>query len=508
MARDKKPSLSKSRFLAGLQCPKRLYLETHERELATPPDAFQKRVFNAGHAVGELAREHFADGVLIEAHFSQVQLALDGTQKAIQAKAPAIFEAAFLAHSTFIRADILERSGDSWQIIEVKSTCSVHEEHIVDLAVQRHVIEESGLLVAKTSLMHLRRECRFPHLEDLFVQTDITGHVHDRISWVSSTIDSFLEVATSDTVPKTPVGPHCFRPYTCPFKAHCWHGVKEPTIFAIPRLHPSRARELISKDMRSLFDIPDDYPLSETQSQYVRSLKSGRPQILWPAIHDLLSSLDQPLYFLDLQSCMDVIPRHKGLRPMDQYPFQYNLHMLLENEPVELAGYLHSDSTDPRPLMAQSLSNEIDPKGTVVVWNGTMERHAIKNLAWDVSSFRGELLSIFDRIFDLQQIFQDYYFDPRFNGSTALHVVFPMLLPDFMPSTSEIQNRAEAQLAWERLIVADGEEERTRLIQALRAFGSLNATALLRIYEFLKERSLDPTVLLSLSGNDGNGRRL
>ena len=49
------PGLSKSRLAAFQQCPKRLWLEVHRRDLLTYGDAAQRR-FDVGHAVGELAR--------------------------------------------------------------------------------------------------------------------------------------------------------------------------------------------------------------------------------------------------------------------------------------------------------------------------------------------------------------------------------------------------------------------------------------------------------------------
>ena len=62
MSPDRSVLLSKSRFLAGLQCLKRLYLDCHHRELADPVDATHQAVFDSGHAVGALARQD-AEGV-------------------------------------------------------------------------------------------------------------------------------------------------------------------------------------------------------------------------------------------------------------------------------------------------------------------------------------------------------------------------------------------------------------------------------------------------------------
>ena len=58
-------TLSKSRFMAGLQCLKRLYLETYARHLADPRDPASQAVLDSGTRVGELARQRFPGGVLI-----------------------------------------------------------------------------------------------------------------------------------------------------------------------------------------------------------------------------------------------------------------------------------------------------------------------------------------------------------------------------------------------------------------------------------------------------------
>ena len=57
--------LSKSRFTAGLQCLKRLYLECYSRDLADEVDAATQARFDTGNEVGELARQRFPGGTLV-----------------------------------------------------------------------------------------------------------------------------------------------------------------------------------------------------------------------------------------------------------------------------------------------------------------------------------------------------------------------------------------------------------------------------------------------------------
>jgi len=59
--------LSKSAFIAGWQCLKRLYLKVHQPELAKEPDEQSMAAIERGREVGKWARKMFPGGVLIAA---------------------------------------------------------------------------------------------------------------------------------------------------------------------------------------------------------------------------------------------------------------------------------------------------------------------------------------------------------------------------------------------------------------------------------------------------------
>jgi hypothetical protein len=56
-------TISKSRFLAGRQCLKRLYLQVHQPKLAAQPDGANEAILEQGREVGLLARQLFPRGV-------------------------------------------------------------------------------------------------------------------------------------------------------------------------------------------------------------------------------------------------------------------------------------------------------------------------------------------------------------------------------------------------------------------------------------------------------------
>lgn len=73
--------LSKSKIMAGLQCQKRLWLQTHRPDLAQD-DNQNQQVFAAGNELGEAARRLYLEGQLIE-HVFDIPKALAATQAAL-----------------------------------------------------------------------------------------------------------------------------------------------------------------------------------------------------------------------------------------------------------------------------------------------------------------------------------------------------------------------------------------------------------------------------------------
>jgi len=172
--------LSKSRFIAGWQCLKRLYLEVHQPELAAEPDEQTMAVFEQGHEVGRWAQKMFPGGVLIEAGHEDVDKTLQQTEQALMGKEhPAVFEAAFMHDDILARVDILDRRPrNKWRLIEVKSSTSVKDYPLYDVAIQRLILEGLGMKVVPC-LMHLNRDYVYDgkqyELEKLFIIRDLTN---------------------------------------------------------------------------------------------------------------------------------------------------------------------------------------------------------------------------------------------------------------------------------------------------------------------------------------------
>jgi len=112
--------LTKSRYRMACECPTKLfYTKKKAYKDNGLDDPFLAALRDGGFQVGELARQYYGKGVLIDTLDEAEALKLTAAEMS-KPKA-LIFEAAFLHQNLFIRADIVQKIGNSVRLIEVKS---------------------------------------------------------------------------------------------------------------------------------------------------------------------------------------------------------------------------------------------------------------------------------------------------------------------------------------------------------------------------------------------------
>jgi len=147
--------VSKSKYLAGLQCRKLFWTYYNDKAKIPPTAAATQAIFDQGHEVGALAKTLFPEGREIEGDPWDFPGFMARTREAMKKRVP-LYEAAFGAKGAFARADILVPvEKDAWDIVEVKSSTEIKTVHILDLALQRFAAEASGLNIRKCFLMHI-----------------------------------------------------------------------------------------------------------------------------------------------------------------------------------------------------------------------------------------------------------------------------------------------------------------------------------------------------------------
>ena len=221
--RTRLPLLSKSRYVSGVQCDKRLYLECLRPGVAGETSAAQQYLFRQGHEVGALATLRYPGGVRIEYDRADHAAAAAATSRALaDPSVPAIFEGAFEHAGVRIRVNILvRRPGGWWRVEEVKSTTRVKDVHLEDLAVQLFVLEGCGLRVGAAGIVVLDREyVRTTSAIDvhaLFRFTDLRKLARAGRREVAANLRRWRRQLARRSPPEIAPGRQCFDPHQCPF---------------------------------------------------------------------------------------------------------------------------------------------------------------------------------------------------------------------------------------------------------------------------------------------------
>ncbi|MDO8804003.1 MAG: DUF2779 domain-containing protein [Elusimicrobiota bacterium] len=484
--------ISKSQFMKGLQCHKHLWLYNYRKDLIPPvPEDVQVR-FDEGHVVGALAREYFNGGKLVDCDYQQLPEAIKQTREFIESSTKIIYESTFVFNNVLVRADILKKNTDgTWDLIEVKSTTEVKDEHYPDVAIQKYVIEGAGLKINKAWLMHINNQFVKDGPIDpkgFFTKEDISAEVADLKDETVQNLEAFMEVLAAAKVPDIGIGRHCSSPYECEFSGHCWKDIPEYSIYDIPRLKWDKKDALKDMGILRFRDVPEDFPLNDGQLLYLRVEKTGKAVIEKTEIAEFLGELTYPLYYIDFETIMPAVPLYEGSRPYQQIPFQLSLHIQAKpGAAVRHLEFLGDAKTDPRPGLARFMVDNIGPKGSLLAYNASFEASRIKELAETFPASEDALVRLVAQIKDLMKPFRSRaYVHPHFHGRYSIKKVLPALIPDMTYEGLAVANGGDAQLAYFNMIsgkLTKAEMEQTA--KDLKIYCGQDTLAMVKIVEHL-----------------------
>jgi CRISPR/Cas system-associated exonuclease Cas4 (RecB family) len=487
--------LSKSKFIAGLQCLKRLYWEVHQSELAPELDEQSLAVFEQGYDVGRWAQKMFPGGVLIEAGPEEMGKALKQTDQAVADKQyPAIFEATFSYDNILARVDVLERlPRNKWRLIEVKSSTKVKDYYVYDLAIQRLILEGLGMKVVPC-LMHLNRQYVYDgkqyDLKELFVIEDLTDETAALEQEVNDLLQEEWKVLAGRKAPDIEPGSHCTDPFDCEFYDVCNIALPVGHVANLPGIKQNKLVALASQGIESIKKIPEDFPLTELQRRAWECARTGKP---WfgKGLKEDLSDLCYPLYFMDFETLGVALPRYAGMSPYDQIPFQWSVHV--QRKPgadLEHYEFLADNCNDPRPEFMKSLCLVMGKKGSVLAYNKGFESGCLAALAEELPQYETEIKNIQDRLWDPWPVIRSNVYDLEFRGSYSLKSVLPALVPDMTYEGMDVAEGSQAGLVWEKMVRAEGgSDERRKLRGDLLAYCKQDTLAMVRLLEVLYRHS-------------------
>ncbi|MFC1980297.1 DUF2779 domain-containing protein [Chloroflexota bacterium] len=420
--------LSKTKYMNGLQCPRLIWIQIHDPGKIPETDPVTQHVFDQGQEVGYLAKKRFPGGIDIPTENFMENIS--NTKNLLMGRKP-LFEAGILAGKLYSRIDILSPDDEEgWDIVEVKSSTSVKDVHIDDVAYQRYCCSQSGINIRKCFLALINNQYVMDGAidpEGLFSIHDVTDQVEEASVGIQDRIDGIMEVISQETCPEMIIGPHCRDPYECSL-TDCWDSLPEHNIFSL-YYGGKKAFAMYDSGILTVGEIPDDYKLNDKQRIQQACVASGEPHVDRGAIRDFLSSLEYPLYYLDFETIGPAVPLFDGIRPYQNIPFQFSVHVVQDEQSLsEHYSYLASGTDDPRPALLAELQKVLGDSGSIIAYNKGFEEGILRDLAVVFPKYSDWIDQICSRLVDLLVPFRNFdYYHPAQKGSASLKAVLPAI---------------------------------------------------------------------------------
>lgn len=422
------PGLSKSRIIACKQCPKRLWLQIHRRDLQEVSDEADYG-FQIGYEVGEVARDLYPNGILIEDE-DDLSAALKSTKVAM-ADYPdrPIFEATFQHDGVLARVDLLLPTDAGYRMVEVKASASVKPSHIDDCAVQAWVIKQNDIALTSVELAHI--DTSFVYQDDgdyhgIFHAEKLDDVVYALLPMVPNWIQEARSTLSAGG-PNIEPGAQCDDPFECPFKEYCSRHIEIPiqpeySRDVLYRMHTETKESLGTKGFEDACKVPSEF-LNETQQWIQRICQTGVPE-LSPNAGASLVDLSYPRYYLDFETINLAVPRWAQTRPYaTQVPFQWSCHIEESRHQLQHEMFLDVSGNDPRRLCAEKMIEVLGNDGPVFVYYEAFEKGRIAELAELYPDLALALHAINLRVVDLLPIARANYYHPEMKGSWSIQPI-------------------------------------------------------------------------------------
>jgi hypothetical protein len=468
-------TLSKSDFILFLLCPESFWLSKHEPDAAPRGEFsdFQQKLVRDGYEVEAYVRQLFTDTTGIE------------------------FQRTFESSSGLLaRADVFETSEDGrTHLYEVKSSTRVKTDakhnHLKDGCFQVIAAERSGQSIDRVSIIHLNgKYVRDGEIDpaQLLTVTDVTDLVRAMQEDTEREIDRALNLLNESDIDRSACS--CLRKTRsnhCDSFSYFNPGVPLPSIYSLPNIRANKIDELVNAGIFDLTALPDDLKLSEPQTALLQAVRTGKPVIGSVAIREFLDNLEFPLWFFDFETYSSAVPIIDGTNPHRHIPIQYSLHILQADGTLGHKEYLSPVAQLPEELI-QQMRSDIGPDGHIVSWHASFEKTQNKTMAELFPDHEEFLIGINDRMVDLEDLFKSAYVDARFDGSSSIKRVLPVVCPHLSYDGMEVADGTAAMEAWARMIHPDtSQSEKTALNASLREYCKLDTLAMIEIYRFLRE---------------------
>lgn len=482
--------LTKSRYTAGLQCLRRLWLNVHEPITWDEPESGSSE--NIGIEIGRMAHLLFPGGVVVQEKPREHAAAVARTAALMADRSiPAIFEAAFEHDGVRIRVDVLERRARGyWGMYEVKSSGGVKDHHYDDVAVQIYVLHGAGIRLSSAEILHVNKDyvrgLKGISWPKFFSRVDVKTEAKQRLNGIETRLKEQRTCLSRRQAPAIEPEAHCHAPFSCEHWDRCTQSKPADWVFHMPHLSIARRAELKTLGVESIAAIPDDFRLSPRQVIIRDTIRNGKPFVA-EDLSERLDGFGPPAFYLDFEAFMPAIPVYPGTRPYQVIPFQWSLHQLDSGGKVRHLDFLADADSDPRRPFAETLIAALKGTKLPIIVYSSYERARLTELAKHFPDLAKSLRGSMQRLADLLPVVRSGVYHADFDFSASIKTAAPALCPDVTyDDLQEIADGGAASTAfWSMASGRTDTETSKRLRRSLREYCRRDTWAMVRLHQAL-----------------------
>lgn len=431
-------TLSKSNFKIAQSCPIKLYYKKHGYPSADDGNEYLELLAEGGYVIGVMAKMYYPGGIEIDTSRG-MDVAAEQTAELLQSDNVVLFEAVLYSNNKLVAIDILEKVGNQFNIIEVKSKGVSEDqkfgkdwqEHLEDITYQKLTLQEcypdstidSYLFVPNKSattdidnlysqfkMVDKSNEHGFQSFEiqfdgdpaaivedNLLIKLSVNSHVEALEKAVKKSADNHIAQLESGEKPIVQITKDCFN---CEYTTRkgdalsgfdeCWAHIDKPEhhirdlyqLGRVKRGTGNLANSLIQENRVSLSDIPLECLTMSYKTRQKIQIANTLANTEWYSeyLGANMELAPYPHHFIDFETITTAVPFHKGLRPYEVVAFQWSCHTIESKgaEPVH-SEWLNTDPTYPSFRFAESLYKHLGSEGTIFMW-ATHENTTLRDI--------------------------------------------------------------------------------------------------------------------------------
>jgi hypothetical protein len=389
--------ISRFEYMKGLKCRKLLWtLFNAPENIPCNYDGTRGLFYDAG-AANELAQSLFPDIIIAEQEKGEGEM--PGAPRTLLARRKPIFNASFTSTGISAKIDVLKPvDDDKWDIVQINMAGGKQQQHIQDIAFQRHCCEKAGVHIRNCYLTHVNSNyVRKGALEihELLTLEDVTDKVKAESTVVTSRIAEMHRVIEMNECPP-------FEMFTKETKClSCCH----LTTFHCPLIEQCReATHGKRTDMPLICDT--DYDIEK--------------------IRNFMGGLVYPIHILEIKYSTRSVPID-GCKPFQMLPFAVSLKEVenLDSAPVSHV-WLWDGNGDPRSSVLNRLGDLIGGSGSIIIRGKPFHEKPLNEFATAFPEHQPLLENLMPRMLDLIEPFNAQILgELAIKGIDLFQAIFP-----------------------------------------------------------------------------------